>query len=479
VFTSTRQYGNTMNIPTAGVTTSTQLWVGALDDAVSAGADRSHPPFWLPNQMLGAASNRIRNERAYWVLDACRPSLANLNPPPPPSGPAFTWVDKDIGVVGSAGSASAAGGVFTVVASGDDIWNSNDAFHYVYMPVSGDFQFRARVTGLNWSDYWAKAGVMLRDNLASNSAEAMILLNAGQVANLQWRDPNGASSNYTPGPGEAFPYYVRLTRTGTTVVGDISPDGTNWTTVGTLTPAIGSNAYIGLAVTAHNNTTTTTATFDTVGFGAVPAPDPRLGSLCQDDSDCCDALVSPATAACRVDTPITNPVTRHCMLLQANTCVALAGACVSDSDCCGFPSNTCVMGSCQLPPSPLRYPEIVFTRDYVASCAAPLKPVWRFFDWQTVTPGDSSIKFSAADAKTAGALPSTSSAASVVYLGTASGAPITSWVGADVGAALVAGMQYPSFSYLRIFVDFKPTSDKKQGPTLTSWRQKYDCVASE
>ena len=100
VFTSDRQYGNTQNVPTPGVEPTTLLWVGALDDTVSAGADRSHPPFWLSNQVLGGASGRIRNERAYWVLDACKPSLSSLNPPGMTTPPAFTWMDQDIGTAG-------------------------------------------------------------------------------------------------------------------------------------------------------------------------------------------------------------------------------------------------------------------------------------------------------------------------------------------------------------------------------------------
>ncbi len=126
VFTSDRQYGNTENVPGPGSIIADQLWVGALDDAVSGAVDRSHPPFWLPNQVLGTGGGAIRNERAYWVLDACKPSLANLNPPGMTPTPAFNWMDQDIGSPGDpavAGSATASGGAITIIAGGDDIWN--------------------------------------------------------------------------------------------------------------------------------------------------------------------------------------------------------------------------------------------------------------------------------------------------------------------------------------------------------------------
>lgn len=93
VFTSTRPYGNTLNLPatqqdfsntaqypTAAYSAMTntsdiqsQLWVAAVDDTASGAADRSHPAFWLPSQNFAAsAANGYINERGFWVLDACK-----------------------------------------------------------------------------------------------------------------------------------------------------------------------------------------------------------------------------------------------------------------------------------------------------------------------------------------------------------------------------------------------------------------------
>jgi hypothetical protein len=89
VFTSTRPYGNTVNLPatqqdysntnsyTAELNTAdiqSMLWVSAIDDAVSAAADRSHPAFFLPNQAYSESGGHYLNERAYWVTEACRPA---------------------------------------------------------------------------------------------------------------------------------------------------------------------------------------------------------------------------------------------------------------------------------------------------------------------------------------------------------------------------------------------------------------------
>ena len=59
---------------------------------------------------------------------------------PPP------WVSQDIGGPGLAGSAWAAGSVFTVKGSGDDIWGTSDSFHFAWRTMTGDGEIRARVT---------------------------------------------------------------------------------------------------------------------------------------------------------------------------------------------------------------------------------------------------------------------------------------------------------------------------------------------
>src|SRR5882672_1872766 len=81
------------------------------------------------------------------------------------SAGSVTWQSQDIGSVGFAGSTTALGSGFQVSASGDDIWNSADAFRFVYRPLSGDGEITAEVDSLNPTDAWAKAGVMIRETL--------------------------------------------------------------------------------------------------------------------------------------------------------------------------------------------------------------------------------------------------------------------------------------------------------------------------
>ena len=55
---------------------------------------------------------------------------------------------------------------------------------------------------------------------------------------------------------------TELVRSGSTFTGSVSPDGINWTVVGTDSIPMAASVYIGLAVTAHNNAALCTATLD-------------------------------------------------------------------------------------------------------------------------------------------------------------------------------------------------------------------------
>jgi len=96
VFTSTRPYGNVLNNTGQRDYSNTEnftqmvnnqdlqsmLWVAAVDDEPSGETDRSHPAFFLPSQAYTTNQSSVRhsghvNERAFWALDACRPTGSN------------------------------------------------------------------------------------------------------------------------------------------------------------------------------------------------------------------------------------------------------------------------------------------------------------------------------------------------------------------------------------------------------------------
>ena len=216
----------------------------------------------------------------YYVVSALNLSgesanSAELSATPTANVP-YPWMAQDIGAVGVAGSEGFTNGMFTVTASGDDIWNAADACRFFYIPVTGDCTMVARVTAVQNINSWSKAGVMIRNSLDAGAANSYIAVTPGFGVTWQFRSSDGANSSNNNTTGLSAPYWVKLVRSGSTFSGYRSPDGTNWTQQGTSqTLTMGSTVYVGLAVTAHNNTSLCVATFDNVsGPGWPPPPGP-------------------------------------------------------------------------------------------------------------------------------------------------------------------------------------------------------------
>ena len=180
------------------------------------------------------------------------------------SGIPKPWTSQDIGAVGAVGSSSYSVGNWTVVGSGADIWGTADEFRFVHQTASGDCEMIARVTGVQNTDLWAKAGVMIRETLTAGSTHAFMALTSGNGLAFQRRTATGGASEHTSGGAATAPRWVRVTRVGSTFTGYSSTDGLTWTTVGSATITMGTTVYVGLAVTSHLDGTLNTSTFDNV-----------------------------------------------------------------------------------------------------------------------------------------------------------------------------------------------------------------------
>jgi hypothetical protein len=207
------------------------------------------------------------------------------------------------------------------------------------------------------------------------------------------------------------------------------------------------------------------------------------GSVCDVDEDCCGGSASPATAVCRIDAPVSSPPTRHCAAVPPpNACIAAGGACSTDSDCCF--TNPCVANICTKPPPLPKYVPSNFVRQYTAECGKGTKPVWRFFDWQAVTPPETSIEVYAESADdpskfhTVPVAPTVVSIPGVVQIFTISGATVSGWSGKDIGAALAAAGLLQQ-KYLNITLRLSPNSKKTAAPVVSDWRQSYSCPPQE
>ena len=175
------------------------------------------------------------------------------------------WQSADVGTVVAAGSAIDTAGVFNVTGSGADVYGTADAFRYAWQAATGDCDITVRVTDVQTTQPYAKAGVMIRETLNANSSQMAVFVTPQQGVEADVRNGTGASTTLTHGAGSTLPYWVRLTRVGNTFTAYNSSDGSTWTAIGApVTISMSTNAYIGLAVTSHSNGVLNTATIDNV-----------------------------------------------------------------------------------------------------------------------------------------------------------------------------------------------------------------------
>ena len=183
--------------------------------------------------------------------------------PPPPTLPS-PWQSQDVGAVGTAGSASASNGVFTVSGAGADVWGTADAFHYAYRTLAGNGSIVARVASINGTEAWTKVGVMIRTSTSANSAMAFMIVSTSKGTAFQRRTATGVAATSTTGPAGTAPRWVRLTRSGSTITAAVSTNGTTWTTVGSDTFSMPTNVLVGLAVSSHTTSSAAAGRFDNV-----------------------------------------------------------------------------------------------------------------------------------------------------------------------------------------------------------------------
>ena len=178
------------------------------------------------------------------------------------------WAALDIGGPGVEGSESfnSVNSNWDINGGGTDIWGASDQFHFASQDASGDCEIKARVTFQENTDVWAKAGVMIRETTAGGSKHAFMAITPGNGFAFQRRPTTSAQSESTAGGtlNAAPNNWVRLVRSGSTITAYKSANGSSWTSIGSVSISMSASVKIGLAVTAHNNTTLSTARFDNV-----------------------------------------------------------------------------------------------------------------------------------------------------------------------------------------------------------------------
>jgi hypothetical protein len=165
-------------------------------------------------------------------------------------------------------------GTYTMTASGADIWDVgpgagefHDEFHFAYKTLSGPGSIVAKVESVENTNAWAKAGVMIRNTLDASSVHAMMCVSATSGVSFQRRPETGGASASDNDPGGlTAPYWIKIERSmAGNFIAYSSANGSTWQKLGLSEPIqMGTNVYIGLAVTSHDAALTCQAVFSNV-----------------------------------------------------------------------------------------------------------------------------------------------------------------------------------------------------------------------
>jgi len=151
-----------------------------------------------------------------------------------------------------------------------------DSFSFVRQPLTGNGSITARVTALTGEHAnlsagptqvgggtmvpglvaWAKAGIIIKQSTRQGSAYAAMMVTGSNGVRMQYNYTGDIAG--TPGSASAaHPRWLRLTRSGGTITGYESADGTHWTVVGTVRlTGLPSTVQVGMFATSPGYTVT-------------------------------------------------------------------------------------------------------------------------------------------------------------------------------------------------------------------------------
>ncbi|MGW7002752.1 NEW3 domain-containing protein [Streptomyces sp. NPDC054933] len=157
--------------------------------------------------------------------------------------------------------------------AGADLWYDTDQYSAVFQQGAehDGSTTVVKVTAQANTSEWAKAGIMVRDDITKPGASPGYLILAeapGKGYVLQWDstgsgrlDSNSAPPNEGSGTA-AYPSWLKLVRSGSTYTGYYSTDGSTWTEVATATlPGVTATQDVGVFTSSHSDGTSGEADF--------------------------------------------------------------------------------------------------------------------------------------------------------------------------------------------------------------------------
>ena len=151
-----------------------------------------------------------------------------------------------------------------------------DSFNFAHQPLTSNGTITARLISLTGAHAditgghaaqvgsglvpglgaWSKAGIIIKQNLRQGSAYAAMMVTGSNGVRMQY-NYTGDIAGLAGKVSAANPRWLRLTRSGNTITGYDSADGTHWTQVGTVQLAgLPSTVQVGMFATSPTYTVT-------------------------------------------------------------------------------------------------------------------------------------------------------------------------------------------------------------------------------
>ncbi|HNV00303.1 MAG TPA: lamin tail domain-containing protein, partial [Verrucomicrobiota bacterium] len=243
-------------------TTAANYKIDALGISSAAFGPSSNVIYLTTSPMILGATHTL-------TVNNVQDAAATPNAVSPNASIQFVVTDfatQDVGnppLIGDAGYVS--GGV-DVRGSGD-IGGTADALQFAWQKRTGAFDVRARVVRFDSTDPFAKAGLMVREDLSAGSRFVAALATPAAVGCVfMARSAPGAAASRSGYCAANYPEtWLRLKRSANLFTAYAGYDGLSWVELGSAQLALPETVYFGLASASRNTAALATASFRDIG----------------------------------------------------------------------------------------------------------------------------------------------------------------------------------------------------------------------
>ena len=174
------------------------------------------------------------------------------------------WENHDVGPVGRPGSAAYVSSGFRVQSSGTNVVTGGDSFHFVYKEADSESEIVTRISRVQFTDPWARAGLMMRESLSPGARSVFFAVTAARGGVCHWRERTGEDSNVSLDGLMPVPCWLKLRRDGEVFTAFKSSNGKSWSLVERVNLRASSRMFVGMAAVSMRDGVLSQSVFEQV-----------------------------------------------------------------------------------------------------------------------------------------------------------------------------------------------------------------------